>query len=401
MKPRIIRPLVDIDRVDEAYDLAEHHRDFPTLVYLCNHPVASRGKGKAKLEEYIELFGAELAFVLYQWYIDQGDLHTLLTQDEVYGGLLTAFFDVHPHPELSWIHDIASKRYGIAATALVTVESQTPEVSQKQLIASIAKLAAVADTKALGATPARTALLEEIDDEIDAVNTEEELAEAVRTVAPTSGYPRVPGADAFVDAYSKHLEGRPAFTAELRRDVAALLAGDALGIEGLVDALTLPDMLPGRDGDAAIALDRLARAQLPEGRKQVALLSIWRRVFIYDDWADIARTAGRSEETQRGMQRATRTYATLRAIGETELPTSFILSPNGATAGPLAAEIAARFPAYSVQEVEGLMADHADEIARLQSLIKEHGLEEQVRAVSELVEADARGGVNEDGDVDM
>ena len=81
LRPRTIRPLgkchyrhlliiVDFDRVDEAYALAEHHHDFSSLVYLCHDPVA--GRGEAKVQTYIELFGEEFAFVLYQWYIDNG-----------------------------------------------------------------------------------------------------------------------------------------------------------------------------------------------------------------------------------------------------------------------------------------------------------------------------------------
>jgi nuclear pore complex protein Nup133 len=86
LKPRVIRPLgesapqslawllltrpVDIDRINEAYDLADHHSDFPSLVYLCHHPRA--GKGQVRIQEYIEKFGEDFAFVLYQWYIDHG-----------------------------------------------------------------------------------------------------------------------------------------------------------------------------------------------------------------------------------------------------------------------------------------------------------------------------------------
>ena len=61
---------VDIDRVPEAYALAEHHNDFETLIWLCNHPDAS--EGPSRLQAYIEKFGEDFAFVLYQWYIDHG-----------------------------------------------------------------------------------------------------------------------------------------------------------------------------------------------------------------------------------------------------------------------------------------------------------------------------------------
>jgi hypothetical protein len=96
MRPRVIRPLgelpwsllarlsrrgqkltlaVAIDRISHAYDLAEHHNDYETLVWLANHPVAGAAGGVVKLQEYIERFGEEFAFVLYQWYIDQGELN--------------------------------------------------------------------------------------------------------------------------------------------------------------------------------------------------------------------------------------------------------------------------------------------------------------------------------------
>jgi nuclear pore complex protein Nup133 len=62
-----------------------------------------------------------------------GQLHALLTQDEVYGELLAAFFKENPHPELSWIHDIACKRYGGAAAALVAVDGETAQLAEKNV----------------------------------------------------------------------------------------------------------------------------------------------------------------------------------------------------------------------------------------------------------------------------
>ena len=89
MKPRVIRPLgelfssmqhsgvaltvaVAIDRVERAYQLAEHHSDLPTLVWLCHDPVSTGGA--ARLQLYIERFGEKFAFVLYQWYIDKREV---------------------------------------------------------------------------------------------------------------------------------------------------------------------------------------------------------------------------------------------------------------------------------------------------------------------------------------
>ncbi len=60
-------------------------------------------------------------------------MHALLTQDEVYGGLLTRFFEMYGHPELAWMHHIACKRYGESAGALYVVDEQMPDLSQKHV----------------------------------------------------------------------------------------------------------------------------------------------------------------------------------------------------------------------------------------------------------------------------
>lgn len=253
--------------MSEAYALAEHHRDFPTLVYLTHNPASS--EGPARIEMYIEKYGQDFAFVLYQWYIDEGKLYDLLSQDEVYGRLLSAFFAAHPHPELSWLHSIAIADYGGAAAALQAVEAGTAPLAQKHLQASLGKLAAVADARARG----QTALIEELDDALDLINTESALREHIAA----SGGGKAPSAKKFVAALKIKY---PAFEEMLEHQVAALLAGDALDVEGLVDVLTLS---LARDDDAAVALERLAHAPLPEGRKQVALITTWRRVYIHDE----------------------------------------------------------------------------------------------------------------------
>ncbi|GFZ42387.1 hypothetical protein JCM24511_00102, partial [Saitozyma sp. JCM 24511] len=321
MKPRVIRPLVSIDRIEPAYELAEHHRDFPTLVWLCHDAVA--GAGAARLQGYIEKFGEEFAFVLYQWYIDQRQFHALLTQDEVYGALVTKFFRdpstggkaTAQYPELAWIHDIACKRYGDAAEALLAVNGDRAERSQKQLISSIGKLAAVANIKIKGDSSQRKKILIALDDELDLIAVQDALRDSLLSVTPPIRSTQTP-LEAFVAAHLTNLRDRPAFRQLFVSLAQRVVAGEALEIEDLVDVLTLKDNRAEEGGDGAVALDRLVRdSELPEGRKQVALLSVWRRVFVRDDWTTIANTSGRSEEAQRQMLRRTLAYETMRAIG--------------------------------------------------------------------------------------
>ena len=67
---------VAIGRVREAYALAENHFDFSTLVWLCHNPTAA--SDPSRIQMYIETFGEEFAFVLYEWYISQGTLARLI-----------------------------------------------------------------------------------------------------------------------------------------------------------------------------------------------------------------------------------------------------------------------------------------------------------------------------------
>nr|XP_019002973.1 uncharacterized protein I203_04767 [Kwoniella mangroviensis CBS 8507]OCF66434.1 hypothetical protein I203_04767 [Kwoniella mangroviensis CBS 8507] len=393
MKPRVIRPLVSIDRLSEAYELAENHTDYLTLVILCHEQANS---DTARLQRYIERFGDEFAFVLYQWYIDQGQAYELLNQDEVYGVLVTRFFAENDYPELAWMHHLAFQRYDQAAGALRDVmrDDNTRALNQQQLVGSIAKLAAIADVRSKGISHDRKRLLIELDDELDLVNVQSGLisyfSPPTRRAAPK------------LDEQVTLLADRPAFKRIFFDLTQQLLDGLALDLEGLVDVLTLKDNFE-RTGDAAVALERLVGDMtLPEGRKQVALLSIWRRVYIRDDWATISNTTGRSEQAQRSKVRSTLAYQTIRAVNDIkDFPPNFILSPFTSSQPPLPAELAARFPNFSAEDIASLMEDHEKEIEILNRYLGENGLEERIREVAELVKNDLEEEKREEGDVDI
>jgi nuclear pore complex protein Nup133 len=294
----------------------------------------------------------------------------------VYGARLTAFFAAYPRPELSWMHDIASKRYGAAAAALTVVDGQTAALAEKQLVASIAKLAAVAEFKVSGGGPHAVSHL---DDELDNIAAQRALSD-----------------DLPDDVVPAALDHRPALKRVLEDGVDTLRAGDALSTEELVDVLTLK--AGDRGGDGALAIERLQRDDmLPAGRADVALKSAWRRIYIRDDWTALANTAGRSEEDLRAGLRRTWAYATLAALQNTSVTEKFILSPAHAVGTPSEAEVSARYPALSGQDVAALMADQEDEARVLLKLV-EAGLEKQVQGVRQLVKSDAE---EEDGDVTM
>jgi nuclear pore complex protein Nup133 len=62
--------------------------------------------------------------------------HALLSQDKVYSGLVSRFFaESNPrYPELAWMHHLACKRYGEAASDLLDVAQKHVSPSLNMLV---------------------------------------------------------------------------------------------------------------------------------------------------------------------------------------------------------------------------------------------------------------------------
>jgi nuclear pore complex protein Nup133 len=140
-----------------------------------------------------------------------------------------------------------------------------------------------------------------LDDELDLIAVQDALRDSLLSVTPPLRSTQTP-LEAYVAAHLTNLRDRPAFRQLFVSLAQRVVAGEALEIEDLVDVLTLKDNRAEEGGDGAVALDRLVRdsvrrqpgavdkagqadrsQELPEGRKQVALLSVWRRVFVRDE----------------------------------------------------------------------------------------------------------------------
>ncbi|WVQ77306.1 hypothetical protein IAR50_006990 [Cryptococcus sp. DSM 104548] len=413
MKPRVIRPLVAIDRITEAFELAEHHHDYPTLVVLCNDPLAAQGRSEARIQLYIERFGEDFAFELYRWYIAQGRAYELLTQDEVYGGLVSRFFETHGYNELAWVHDVGCGRYGEAAGALVDVlEKETSghgkeegELEYRKIVASIAKLAEMTDISKRGADEEKDRTFQQIGQHLSLIDVQASLLAYFSALLPS--HPRPPNRKHL----PKHLAPiltllsspadapRESFQALFIDLVSRLVCqGEALGLEGVVDLLVMKDNVD-REEDAVEALRLVVLDQtLPKARSEVALISIWRRIYIRDDWRDISNTGGRSEQAQRARLRQTMIYKVLKSLHTIpDFPSAAIIPPYDATIPPTATELSARFPTFAPDVIRELEGDYEKEVGVLVGYVEEGGLEERVGEVERLVGSDLEAEGNVDG----
>lgn len=156
-----------------AYELAEKHRDFTTLVELCE-----RDGEMGKLEEFSRNFGQEFVQAKFQWYMREGKRYKLLDQADgqqtALGNFLTS------HNSLEWLQHIHLSNFGKAHQALKNLafaQIEPNSVSRKRSLLSLSKLSLLAsdndDDEAL----------DELDDELTILNYQSMIpVEALRNV---------------------------------------------------------------------------------------------------------------------------------------------------------------------------------------------------------------------------
>jgi nuclear pore complex protein Nup133 len=59
--------------------------------------------------------------------------HALLGQDKVYSSLVSKFFESREFPDLAWLHHLACRRYGDAASNLLVVDQAEEGLAQKHV----------------------------------------------------------------------------------------------------------------------------------------------------------------------------------------------------------------------------------------------------------------------------
>ncbi|KAL7410733.1 Non-repetitive/WGA-negative nucleoporin C-terminal-domain-containing protein [Mrakia frigida] len=378
VRPRVIHALVRIGRSAQAYELAENHHDFRALVELVNDPQIG---SSSKTQHYIEKFKEEFAFQLYQWYIEQGKLKTLLTQDEIYGNLLLSFLDSSDNPRIAWIHDLATNRYDQASKSLLKESEQEFKLADKQLMLSISKLCQVVKiSQDSNPSPESRKVLDGIDDRLDLISVHSKLRTLFQQAVASQPLQYQSNVDEAVELATRSLAPQltefPALRALFVKLGKDLVSGKTLQAEDLVDLLTLKaNQQEDQTGDFAIALDVLSRARdIPEGRAHVALLSIWRRIFIRDDWSGLASTSNLADQQLDGILRSTALYQTHSILPDIESPTP-PLTPQQAVFSSSAspAELAARFSEASADEIEALWQDVRAEDDKLKRFIEGDG----------------------------
>ncbi|GLB34911.1 putative non-repetitive/WGA-negative nucleoporin C-terminal [Lyophyllum shimeji] len=373
LRPEVLETLRRNGHAGAAFSLAEKYRDFAGLAALCHREniyPPQDNPNALRIQAYTERFKDEFTTELYRWYIQHGELRVMFSHDDSHRAYMDRFFDENPNTSISWIDDLGKARYGAAATSLLKEAEQSSNLEAKHLMLSVGKLSHLAQLHEANAT-VDNAVLDAFHDELDFVSVHEALLQEFKSaLATVRGRQSLDKQiDIIVKATASKLSDRKALTQIFKDFVRALLQGRALSIEDAIDVLTLKDNTTSLE-DYATALQLLARSKdLPETRKASAFRTIWRRIYIHDDWDSIRRTANISDAELNARFRSTALYRTFCSILPSEhRPPGFETLPDVALMTPTLSEIASRWPGLSQEQIEALVQDYNLECDQLGEL---------------------------------
>lgn len=107
--------LVDKGFYEEAASLAEKYYEFVALIAICNTT-----NDKERLEHYMDKFSEHnFAEFVFAWHIKEGKQGRLLAESAKNSQRQTELGRfLHGYSDISWMHDIQTKKYGTAAETL-------------------------------------------------------------------------------------------------------------------------------------------------------------------------------------------------------------------------------------------------------------------------------------------
>lgn len=374
LRPEVLETLRRFGHQDTAFQLAEKYHDFSSLVALCHKDVAyppTENPNLDRIQSYVDRFKYDFACQLYRWYIQHGELRVMFNQSSaLQSGYLERFFSEEPNAAISWIYNIGKEHYERAAADLLEEASKASNLEVKHLMLSVGKLSHLAQLHETSVS-ADQSVLDAFHDDLDFISVHETLLQDFRTaIQGLRGRQSLENQiEHITKAKASPLIDQKALTNVFKDLVRQLLQGRALSIEDIVDLLTLKDNTTSVE-DYGTALHLLARVDnLPETRKLSAFRTVWRRIFLHDDWENIRKTANISDAELKERFQNTALYATLYSIlPSINQPNGFVTEPNFALVIPSTMEVASRWPGISAEQVDAIVRDYTTESDRLGDL---------------------------------
>jgi nuclear pore complex protein Nup133 len=372
-----LETLVRIDYKDAAIKIAEQYHIYRSLAEIMvqdwkdartAHEEEIASAIKERLHIYMDKFGYQFAYTLFQYLVEVGQLKVLLTEFPAFDDYLEKYLSTGKHGKISWVHDISKRDYAKASRTLAHVGLYSEEFnSNKKLQLSLAKLTALACDE--------QNLVQEVDKQIDIVQIQDSLVSQIsaRIGDKPTEY------EIYTDPLKTSKLHKP-FIPVLQRGLLRIVQKRALGIDELIDTLTL---LPSSREQAhnfyrAFKLLSLSGAET-DLHSRLNEKIIWRRLILVDDWSAIVNTKQKSDKKMREITENTVLYRTLLLIAEDEILSSFgsqiLEDPKGLIDLTSSSDWIANRYSFADERLQLGIAESFDlETTKIESLINDFGL---------------------------
>lgn len=431
------RQLSDVGQSEAGMLLAEKYRDMNTLTdmiiaedqfleeeLLSAQPMQTkiilntREELQTKVRRYFDRYGSLWADAFFDKLFSSVHVGKKLENaQERWGPALKEYLRSNPsRAKICWINDVTKENdFAHASKALAqAAEDHESRLWAKKVELSMSKLALMAAQEASGRSQAaRLCLGSEInqfepDKALELVDIQEQLYQHLRSTI-AQALDRAAEVELCVQAYANHVADYPALRQLLENDLSMLCDHIVLNVEQLIDILTLMDIkhdtaqtgnLEGSEFLLALKALDTAATVLPTARFETLLKMIWKRCYIYDDWAAEVNLSGKKSDQERKYAiRGTAVWFTMYEIAKSALLSNAdthvrILMPSeclGAGCSPQ--DLAYRFPNEDL--LDPILHDCKIQDELLQSYVADRHLdeiaEECVRDAQAFHTAEAQG----------
>jgi nuclear pore complex protein Nup133 len=432
-----LRKLADVGKAEAGMRLAEKYQDMHTLTdmviaedqyleeYSREHDsdksqIAQFRKDlKLRVKRYFDRYQQQWSNAFFDKLFSSNSSGAKLVRAQVeWQEPLTEYLRAHPsRAKLCWINDVTEVLdYAHASQVLAEcAQKQETKLWSKKVELSMSKLALLAAEEAGQSIQGDAVFNGDVrpaQDELTVVQVQERLYKHLLPdiIASMDHQAEV---EICMKKYANRVGDFPALRQVLEHSLDLVLDHRTLSVEELVDVLTLMDVEVTTDAEynfqgseiyhALIALDGAA-AGLPPSRFETLLAVIWKRVYIYDDWAALNIHKKKTDEERTYAIRKSAMWNTIYHCLESDVlrrpDTSIrILTPSeclGAACRP--EDLAYRFPNddlldpilhdFKIQDeiLQGYVADRAlDDIATEAVRDAKAFLEEQADEQAEML----------------
>ncbi|EEB06331.2 nucleoporin Nup132 [Schizosaccharomyces japonicus yFS275] len=311
-----IQTLIDIGKEDSTLRIAEKNLDYRSLVELCFqfHKNSSDFKLEERLSLYIQKFGKDFAFVLYDYCVEKGMLKELLDEKTSHSEYLSEYFAKTDFNVIAWIYDLHQEQYLSAAHRLIALASQKDvSLHKKKVDLCLGKLCYLSEPNT---APLETEMVQ-IEQNLDFIDIQNYVLKQMKPILRKmkhQGKKRL-----LIEATIDHVcdnKPIPAIAKQvMQRVLRRLLSNEPVTAIEMIDYLTFSlyrtRIEREEQLDYYLALRLLSYTQLSKATHDFFERTIWRRAMLQDYWPRILDLRNKTDAAIEADIQSSALYQTL------------------------------------------------------------------------------------------